>query len=251
MNKNGKHQNKSHHKSKSHQENTEADDFHNLFYAKYFDSLYNSGIQGFGSNYFHKSIESKWENRYPEKVLEIGASGGHHFKYIKLPNPSAVNYLASDIRESKNRSEMVEFKNGELKINWVTDDICKSKFKNQEFDRIVATCVFAHVDEPVLAINEVRRILKINGELAIGLPADPGFSNRLIKKYYSYPRNTRKGFPKAKLYNAISHKNSIFNLAAIFEEVFKNDQTNWRFHPFGIPSFDLNLFAVFRAKRLE
>lgn len=77
---------------------------------------------------------------------------------------------------------MVEFKNDELKINWVTDDICKSKFKNQEFDRIIATCVFAHVDEPVSAITEVRRILKINGELSIGLPADPGFSNKLIKK---------------------------------------------------------------------
>lgn len=59
MNKNRKHQNKSHHKSKSHQENTEADDFHNLFYTKYFDSLCNSGIQGIGTNNCHKSIESK------------------------------------------------------------------------------------------------------------------------------------------------------------------------------------------------
>lgn len=225
-------------------------ELNDLFYNKYFDLFYNSGFQGLGSKYFHKSIEANWENMYPKRVLEIGAMGGHHFKYMKLSNPSSVVYIASDIRRTDIDSETIELRNGSVKVKWVRDDICNSNFSNMKFDRIVSTCVFAHVENPVDAVYELRRILNLGGEIAIGLPTDPGFLNRLIKQCYSYPRITRRGFPKVKLYNAISHKNSIFSLRYIFDEVFQNDYTTWNFYPFGIPSFDLNLFAVFRAKRI-
>jgi len=220
------------------------------FYCNHFNDLYSTGFQGLGSRYFHKKIETLWENSSPSRVLEVGAYGGGHFPYLRIGKPEATTFHALDLQKNRIRQNFISLKNGDLAITWKVGDICKSKLKSDSYDRIVSTCVLAHVDDPYSALFEMRRLLTNGGEISIGLPSDPGILNRAIKRIYSFPRGRKAGLEEMSLLNALEHKNSIFGLKAMIDFIFKGDDTTWKYFPTRISAFDLNLFAVFHAKKI-
>ena len=118
-------------------------------------------------------------------MLEIGGGNGEHLPYVRYV-PSK-KYISLDLVTPKSKiyTEMisVELLN---KLKFVKGDSEELKYKNSTFDRILVTCVLAHVDNVMAVLFEIKRVAKKGAEIGILLPTDPGILNRLIKNLITY-----------------------------------------------------------------
>ena len=117
-------------------------------------------------------------------------------------------------------------------------------FEKETFDRIIISHCLEHVNDPETFINEMFRVLKKDGIISIALPCDNGFLWRMGRYILKKTFLRKKGFDELD-YNyqmAIEHKNTIFQLIAIFRKrlIIKKEI----FLPFRIKSPDLNLYYV-------
>ena len=172
------------------------------------------------------TLEKKIEHNSSKQdnyVLEIGGGGGEHIKYVS--NFPQKNYIILDPRETSEHTVRIPF-------------------PNCYFDRVVSSCVLAHLDDPLASLLECRRVTKENGTLSFLVTTDPGFLNQLVKKIYSYPKLNKLSEYPANLIYALDHKNGVINLLAIIRYVFKNDSIKMNYYPFFIPSVNFNLAVI-------
>lgn len=214
------------------------------YYANHWDKLFNEGIQGRGSAYFHKSVEKYWKNIYPEKILEVGAGYGAHFPFLRIKNPSHSQFDALDIRVFKKNITRIDLRSGALDVTWVEGSVEALPLQDSTYNRIISTCLFHHIDEPFKAFQELRRVAIDGAEIAIVFPTDPGMLNRLVKNLYTFRRSQKVGVKFPKLINALDHRNHIFSLLQILKFVYKDDVVKIRFRPFGLGGVNFNLLAV-------
>ncbi|MEA2036096.1 MAG: class I SAM-dependent methyltransferase [Nanoarchaeota archaeon] len=98
------------------------------------------------------------------KILEIGCSGG---PLIKILNKNGFkNVYGLDI--SKRAINLCKKRGLD---NVFVRDAVKTKFKNKEFDLIIASDVLEHIKNDKLALVEWNRILKPGGKLIVFVPA--------------------------------------------------------------------------------
>ena len=123
------------------------------------------------------------------------------------------------------------------------------KYENSSFDRVISTCVFHHLDKPLLAAYELRRVTKNNGLISIYLPSDPGILYRMFKSVFS-GRAHRKYLSKKELnfFRSVEHRNHVASLSEIFDGVFESDVIKKsNFPKFGI-TWNLRLFQIWNIK---
>lgn len=227
------------------------------YYDKYFESLCNTGVQGRGSSYFHNLIEKYWVNVSPERILEVGAGSGEHLPYLKkLTLNNVETYTLLDIRpESDNFKGFLhelEIRNPNFepkKFQWIQGSVEEIPFPDNCVDRVVSTCLFHHLENPLQAFQELRRVVVTEGEIAIGLPTDPGILNRAIKRLFTYPKAKKIGIKNPQLIYALEHRNHINGLINIAKAVYIEDDFEVHYKPFGIKSWNLNLAAVIKVKK--
>jgi len=98
------------------------------------------------------------------KVLDIGCSSGLLIRDLNktgFPNVRGIDISKDAVNLSKS-----------IKINSVThSDAQKTKFRNQEFDIIIASDILEHLDDDKKALKEWCRILKKDGTLIVFTPA--------------------------------------------------------------------------------
>ncbi len=217
------------------------------YYEKYFNDLCNSGIQGKGSSFIHNRIEKYWKNPNPSKILEVGAGDGAHFKYTRIGSRSKVDLTALDVRIPSTPFTKLEIGDSALAISWVQGSVEKIPLGDEIFDRVTSTCLLHHVDDPLAAMLEMRRVATISGEISIGLPTDPGLTNRLIKKLYTYRKARKLGMENPAFVYSLDHQNHIFGLIEIAKYVFRNDDLSINYLPFRVPSANLNLLVVLKV----
>jgi len=56
------------------------------------------------------------------------------------------------------------------KWDWIVGDAQYLPFRDSCFDKVIASHVIEHLDDPIMFLKEVRRILKIGGRLTLILP---------------------------------------------------------------------------------
>ena len=106
-----------------------------------------------------------------------------------------------------------------------------------------------HLDDPLSALNEWRRLVKPNGVLDILAPCDPGFAVRIYRTLVSRRRANKLGFPYFDLVNALDHLHPVGSLMTIAKFAFKEDEFKVSWYPFRIPTWNLNSHAVLRVRR--
>lgn len=217
------------------------------YYEKYFDDLCNSGIQGKGSSFIHNKIEKYWKNTKPFKILEVGAGDGAHFKFTRIDGAAEVQLTALDVRVPSQTISKLDLETGSLAITWVQGNVEKIPLEDETFDRVTSTCLLHHVDDPLAAMLEMRRVTAISGEISIGLPTDPGLVNRFIKKMYTYRKARKLGMENPAFVYSLDHQNHIFGLIEIAKYVFRNDDLSINYLPFKVKSANLNLLVVLKV----
>lgn len=239
--------------------NLDRDKIISEYYENYFESLCNAGLQGLGSSYFHNLIENYWVNQIPKRVLEVGAGTGEHLPFLStLTLTNVETYSLLDIRSvSPNFNDFLqqlEIKDPNFKARkfcWVQGSVENIPFPDESVDRVVSTCLFHHIENPLQAFQELRRVVVVGGEIAIGLPTDPGILNRAIKRVFTYPKAKKIGIANPELIYALEHRNHINGLIKIAKAAYSKDDFKVHYKPFGIKSWNLNLAVVIKVKKNE
>jgi SAM-dependent methyltransferase len=191
------------------------------------DYLY-GGLTGGFQIAGHKMID-RWAKPYINKiVLEIGCGHGHHLLY---GSSLYTQYIGLDIERNFLQTLKERFP-GKMVIN---GDVYALPFRNASVDCVLSIYNFEHLHHLPASLSEIRRVLKLGGELLVGLPAEGGFLYSLGRRLTSKPYMERKyGID----YDAIvgwEHWNTCLEVHRV------------RYLPFLIPSVHLNAVVVLRA----
>lgn len=209
----------------------------NEFYEKSFDTLYSTGVTSVFKGIVHKIIELKFRNSLCERILEVGAGSGIHISYVKT---NFAEYFATDIVVNQ------DLKSKEIpgKLFVLSQDAQKLDFEDNRFNRVIATCLVAHLDNPIQAIGEWRRVAKNAGNITIYVPCEPGLLLRLFRFIFLIPKSFLNGISGFNSTIALEHRNSYLFIKYAIRKEFKNDYIQIQRYPFPFLSWNFNIFAV-------
>jgi ubiquinone/menaquinone biosynthesis C-methylase UbiE len=188
--------------------------------------------------YPHKRMERQFKSNKGLRILEVGAGEGEHVDFVR---PDYSEYIATDI-DIIRLQKLANRNLPNLKIAKV--DAQDTNYPNNHFDRIIATCLIAHMIKPEETLIEWRRILKPGGDLTIYIPCEPGLALKIFRRFFTKPKAERMGYQGYDLFIARDHISSCERICTLLLHVFANDRVNLKFNPFPLRSYYLNLFLV-------
>ena len=115
-----------------------------------------------------------------DKILDVGTGTGVLIPYI-LEYEKDVEIFAIDIAEKM--IEKLKRKNFSKNVKVFVMDICKTSFKKDFFDKVIANACFPHFDNKEMALKEIYRILKRDGIFVISHPTGRDHVNDMHRKY--------------------------------------------------------------------
>lgn len=205
------------------------------FYASgNYDKVAISAQGGIVAKIFHSRAEAgiKAESLY-NKVLEVGALSGQHLPFVKH-NFKEWHLLDIVPNSSSFEDDRVSFTQGNV------EDL---PFEDDSFDRVLTTCVLHHLDNPIRALSEMRRVTKPGGNVTIFLPIHPGVLYDSAWKITTLRRAKKLGLEEdATMAMALGHKNHYQSLYWQVKKVFQNDNAKHYYWPSMIHSQHLNMF---------
>ena len=204
-----------------------------------------SGLSGKLLQLTHKQLAAfgnKFQTQH-DNVLEIGAGQGEHFPFV---NTNFAKYTMSDISDwgAPDISKILETDN---RVTFEIQDIQALTYPDSSFDRVITTCVIAHVDEPYESFLEVRRVTKNEGTCSFLVSADPSILLRFIRAMLTAPKMKKLGSPYL-LINAISHRNSAGGIIEIAKHVFQQDEVQIKYFPFSVRSWNLSTHIIINVR---
>ena len=128
----------------------------NIAYKNYFSVKEKNLLRyGWYIEKFFKGVKKK-------KILEIGCGDGGLIKILNNTN----DVYGVDVSESGVRN--VNSMNIECSMLDISVD--ELPYKNRFFDYVIILEVVEHVKSPYFALEEIQRVLKVNGKLLISIP---------------------------------------------------------------------------------
>lgn len=194
--------------------------------------------------YTHDALERgiPLPDRFPT-VLEVGANRGEHFHHVKH---SFDRYVVTDL----GTPDLLPAVAADPRVETLSCDVSALPFADGSFDRVIVTCVFHHVDSPLDAALEIRRVLRPGGLASILVPNDPGLAYRAGKSLTTRRAARRAGVAQAsRLVDAIGHHNHFRSIRIQLHHAFEGDDERVTWYPFRFPSVELNAFTVWQVHR--
>jgi len=112
---------------------------------------------------FREISLSKLKNTRDKKILINGIGSGLDIPYL----PSDAIYTGTDITPAMLSRAQARAKLSSLNIEFKVADSQALPFKNDSFDIVVMHLILAVVPNPVLALQEVSRVLKPGGQILL------------------------------------------------------------------------------------
>ncbi len=104
-----------------------------------------------------------WSKVEGKQILEIGAGTGKNFPFY----PKEADITAIDFSEGMlNRARKKAVKQG-IKVDLLLMDVQHLDFNDNIFDTVVASFVFCSVPNPILGLEEVKRVCKPGGKVVL------------------------------------------------------------------------------------
>lgn len=187
-----------------------------------------------------------------KKILDIACYNGYIGEKIKNNNNVVFGIDASEeaVRISKQKGLIAK-----------VSDIEKSlPYKNNSFDLVFAGEIIEHIVDTDFFIDEIRRVLKPNGELIITTPNVASLDRRLMLLFnknpffpasFSYPANTQAGhvrfFNDKLLIDFLRHKG--FDIVSMKSDVWSFPGENYLKIPARLfPSLGFSIIVKCRLK---
>jgi phosphatidylethanolamine/phosphatidyl-N-methylethanolamine N-methyltransferase len=221
-------------------------------YSESYHPLINQGMVGYVSKLAHMTLEFG-AKKHCHLVLELGAGQGQHLQYVQH---SYDIYLESDVRldnlisganlDSERGSGVSRSSVRQVRL----DAENLESVANCSVDRVVATCLIAHLANPEKALLEIRRVLKVGGRASIYIPSEPGLILRLARSLSTVPKAKRLGYDHLKVHYK-EHRNHFLYLKVLIEEAFSGDHVYWKTYPLGGTSWNLSLWKIVHLTKIS
>ncbi len=205
----------------------------------------------------HKNADIKyfpvWRKRYKKekriplvvslitnngKILDIGARWGDVTNEIYKQNKDVIgmDFVPEFVEMAKKFYPYIDFKEG---------DVTLIPFENETFDTIVMSEVIEHILDQDVAIQEVFRVLKSDGEFILTTPNIASLRNRL-KLLMGHPIET-----DIVHFNVLAKKQliSLLERNGFIIKIVKGD--NIRISKLKLPCFYTNLSDTFIVKVIK
>lgn len=201
------------------------------YYQKYYKEVH-SNLQSNTRFSFHFQLESAYSQleSFPI-VLELGAGNSSHVKFLKH---AYEIYLLTDIRAIEDTATP-EIESGLIPQQ---PGIYKSKadaraltYSDNSIDRILTGCLLLHLDEPVDALEEWLRVLKIGGVIDTVIPNDQSLLVWLYQSLYSRRKSRKLGFRDFDLVNAFEHHSYYKRIFHLVNAAFPIEHLEFHHHP--------------------
>jgi phosphatidylethanolamine/phosphatidyl-N-methylethanolamine N-methyltransferase len=213
-----------------------------IFYRDHYSNFIETGLVGFAAKLSHRSLEvGQSSKRTGEqfRILEVGAGGGQHVKFC---NQDYSEYILTDLRpENLPKSEGRVISNKDI----VPADCLP--YSDQSFDRVIATCLVAHLNDPNKAVGEWLRVVKDSGNITIYVPCEPGFILRILQHVITNKKKKKMGIANPKLLHYRDHIQTYVRLKEEIQHLSANVKI--RRYPFPMLSWNFNLWAVFHITK--
>ena len=212
------------------------------YFAEDYQQVMYTGVIGFYSRLTHKLLDWPFRGSTTPTILEVGAGVGQHAHYALTEFDT---YYSTDISEEAVRASAAD----DPRITpMVADAQDLSNFADESVDRVVATCLLAHLSEPEQALQEWRRVLKPGGSVSIYVPAEPGMLLRLLRNVAVVPKSRKLGNDHlAIIYR--DHRNHYPTMRLLIESVFAQDAIKRRRFPTRLLGWNFSLFDVFHITK--
>lgn len=198
------------------------------YYTKFYREVSYEKLASKSLLHMHKKIEKVCPTQKDSETLELGGGNGEHLLVI----PQIYEkYILSDLNQPSTQFYLEKFKNPNLKFELV--DAQNIPFETGSFDRVIFTCVLAHVPSIEKTIKEARRVTKVGGKIVLYLPCDPGFFYRFMRYIIPRIRARKRKIELIKDFcDALDHRNSFLNMYYQINWYFRNDEINKYRGPF-------------------
>ena len=213
------------------------------WYAEHYSDVTATGNGSFNARYMHRALERRYgPTEHFGRVLEIGANRGEHLEFVRH---GFEEYLLTDLRTPQVDESIL----ADPRIRLGACDVSSIPYPDATFDRVISTCVLHHVESPLQAALEMRRVTRPGGLVSILMPTDPGLAYRVGKAVTSGRHARRLGIgPLHALVSALDHANHFRSIRTQLGHVFRDDSPAIDWYPWRIPSVDANAFVIFRAR---
>jgi ubiquinone/menaquinone biosynthesis C-methylase UbiE len=193
-------------------------------------------------NLIHKKMEKPFRKAHEERVLEIGSGNGEHLKAV---SHDIESYYATDIRVDLLSSAL----QGREKVIVEMQDVTDLSYEDGFFDRVIITCVLVHLDNPILALNEISRVIKPGGYVSIYLPCEPGIFLRAVRRFSTHAKAKRIGVDDISYLHFLEHKNYFIAVDFFIRRTFKESKVQSRYYPFPFLTWNFNLFKLYTIRK--
>jgi len=218
------------------------------YYANCYESVNYGGVVGLVSKLTHLSLEkfpfTKNSLSKNLKILELGAGQGQHHKYV---SDNYYSYLMTDMRP--NLLKGLVFLDSRSRVEELPIDAENLPYRDNEFDRIIATCLLIHLQNHENALQEWKRVVRSGGVISIYVPCESGVLLRLAQSLSTRRRQRKLGLD-AKYLHYQEHRYSYPFLISIIRNVFGKNFVLRKF-PFLIGNFDTNLWSIVTVTNIK
>ncbi len=216
---------------------------------RYYDDAYQhvmyTGVVGWYSRWAHRLVEGPFRGRGSGDVLEVGAGSGQHAPFVERFD----SYLETDVCVPD--GEVLERRvPGGTVVRRRLDAQDLAGIGDASVDRVIATCLLAHLDQPGRALAEWRRVTRPGGVVSIYVPAEPGMLLRLVRRVVMVPKSRAVGQDHERTVY-LDHRNHYPGMRSLIAEVFADDDVQRRRYPVPFVGWNLSLFDVVHVRRSE
>ena len=208
------------------------------FYSNYYSKIFGSGMIGKMAGFVHWLIEIGYKkNQFLDTVLEVGAGEGQHSKFVKH---QYRRYIQSDIRNSSTPTinSRVE--------NQVSNAEKLEEVEDNSIDRLIATCILVHLNDPEKALQNWRRVVKIQGHLSIFVPTEPSILLRFFRFFVTSKKAKKFGLNHKSIHYR-EHRNMWIFCDLLIRETFKDSNIRVRKFPLKFLPWNLRLFDIYEV----
>ena len=187
----------------------------------------------------HRQMESPYGSMHFSRILEIGAGIGEHSKFVES---TFDQYFMTDIRVDLLLSALPPRPN--LVIE--EQNVQNLSYPDHFFDRVIMTCVLAHVPDPMVALSEIKRVSVPGAFVTIYVPCEPGIALRLARQFTTLPKNRKVGVPDPAFHHYREHVHYYLALNHFIRKVFSGSRIRSRYFPLPFGTWNTNLYRIYQ-----
>jgi ubiquinone/menaquinone biosynthesis C-methylase UbiE len=188
------------------------------YYKNQYLECYGTGTIGKTYSWVRRCMERPYDSRSDlGRIIEVGCGVGQYFLGV---TQDFDLYVMTDL--DRNLINTIDIDSDKVQIKEANAENL-NEFADSSFDRLIATCLLVHLDRPMKALTEWRRVIRGGGYLVIYLAPEPGILLRLVRNLFIYPKQKRLGIENVHLLTYSQHKNHYSAMNSMIKEVFKSD----------------------------